>query len=101
MVGLEVVVLELVEAEVVEVVEEVVVVEVVGWWGVCGGARGGGGGVSMDAKVPTSVHKQCVSNHGIVQPVPHRPRVSSHRQESAPRPSLARPAANPRCLPIG
>ena len=41
--GLEVVVLELVEAEVVEVVEEVAVVEVVGWWGVCGGARGGGG----------------------------------------------------------
>ena len=56
MVGLEVVVLELVEAEVVEVVEEVVVVGGVGWWGVCGGARGGGGGVSMDAKVPTSVH---------------------------------------------
>jgi len=32
MVGLEVVVLALVEAEVVEVVEEVAVVEVVGWW---------------------------------------------------------------------
>jgi len=97
--GLEVVAWELVEAEVVEVVEEVAVVEVVGVWR-CTWCGGGGGGVSMDAKVPTSVHNQCVTNHGVV---PHAnsgycPRVSSPR---AKRALLSRAAATSRCLPVG
>ena len=65
--GLEVVAWELVEAEVVDVEE----VEGPGGGG-GGGGEGvqvsgvGGVGVSMDAKVPTSVHNQCVTNHGML-----------------------------------